>query len=98
MSVCVCVSQQDACSNMAPSRFQQSTICTDHPPPSTAEVWNKHSYTSTPPSCASTEILLLLLLLLTFRNPASYIKDGHIATFNTPHFFIFFQQIHVLNF
>jgi hypothetical protein len=26
---------------------------------------------------------------LTFRNPASYIKDGHTATFNTPHFYIF---------
>jgi hypothetical protein len=35
---------------------------------------------------------------LTFRNPASYIKDGHTATLNTPHFFIFFQQIHVLNY
>jgi hypothetical protein len=35
---------------------------------------------------------------LTFRNPESYIKDGHTATLNTPHFLIFFQQIHVLNF
>jgi hypothetical protein len=26
---------------------------------------------------------------LTFRNPASYIKDGHTATFNTPHFLYF---------
>jgi hypothetical protein len=35
---------------------------------------------------------------LTFRNPASYIKDGHTTTLNTPHFLYFFQQIHVLNF
>jgi hypothetical protein len=28
---------------------------------------------------------------LTFRNPASYIKDGHIATSNTPHFLYFFK-------
>jgi hypothetical protein len=27
-----------------------------------------------------------LALRLTFRNPASYIWDGHTATFNTPHF------------
>jgi hypothetical protein len=27
-----------------------------------------------------------IFLWLTFRNPASYIKDGHTATFNTPHF------------
>jgi hypothetical protein len=27
--------------------------------------------------------------ILTFRNPASYIKDGHTATFNTSHFYIF---------
>jgi hypothetical protein len=27
--------------------------------------------------------------MLTFRNPASYIKDGHTATFNTPHFLFF---------
>jgi hypothetical protein len=30
--------------------------------------------------------------LLTFRNPASYIKDGHTATFNTPHFLYFFNK------
>jgi hypothetical protein len=36
--------------------------------------------------------------ILTFRNPASYIKDGHTATLNTHHFLYFFQQIHVLNF
>jgi hypothetical protein len=36
--------------------------------------------------------------LLTFRNPAAYIKNGHTATFNTTHFLYFFQQIHVLNF
>jgi hypothetical protein len=35
---------------------------------------------------------------LTFRNPASYIYDGHTATHNTPHFLYFFQQKHVLNF
>jgi hypothetical protein len=29
---------------------------------------------------------------LTFRNPASYIKDGYTATFNTPHFFNFFNK------
>jgi hypothetical protein len=29
---------------------------------------------------------------LTFRNPASYIKDGHTATFNTPHFLYFFNK------
>jgi hypothetical protein len=29
---------------------------------------------------------------LTFRNPASYIKDGHTATFNTPHFLHFFNK------
>jgi hypothetical protein len=30
--------------------------------------------------------------VLTFRNPASYIKDGHTATFNTPHFLYFFNK------
>jgi hypothetical protein len=29
---------------------------------------------------------------LTFRNPASYIKDRHTATFNTPHFLYFFNK------
>jgi hypothetical protein len=29
---------------------------------------------------------------LTFRNPASYIKDGHTATLNTPHFLYFFNK------
>jgi hypothetical protein len=29
---------------------------------------------------------------LTFRNPASYIQDGHTATFNTPHFLYFFNK------
>jgi hypothetical protein len=29
---------------------------------------------------------------LTFRNPASYIKDGHTATRNTPHFLYFFNK------
>jgi hypothetical protein len=29
---------------------------------------------------------------LTFRNPASYIKDEHTATFNTPHFLYFFNK------
>jgi hypothetical protein len=33
---------------------------------------------------------------LTFRNRASYIHDGHTATLQTP-FYIFFQQIYVLN-
>jgi hypothetical protein len=28
---------------------------------------------------------------LTFRNPASYIKDGHTATFKTPHFLNIFS-------
>jgi hypothetical protein len=32
---------------------------------------------------------LVQRLWLTFRNPASYIKDGHTATFNTPHFLYF---------
>jgi hypothetical protein len=31
-------------------------------------------------------------LHLTFRNPASYIKDGHTATFNTPYFLYFFNK------
>jgi hypothetical protein len=31
-------------------------------------------------------------LSLTFRNPASYIKDGHTATLNTPHFLYFFNK------
>jgi hypothetical protein len=31
-------------------------------------------------------------VVLTFRNPASYIKDGHTATFNTPHFLYFFNK------
>jgi hypothetical protein len=30
------------------------------------------------------------MTVLTFRNPASYIKDGH--TFNTPHFLYFFNK------
>jgi hypothetical protein len=30
--------------------------------------------------------------MLTFRNPASYIKDGHTATLNTPHFLYFFNK------
>jgi hypothetical protein len=34
----------------------------------------------------------VVLGLLTFRNPASYIKDGHTATFNTPHFLYFFNK------
>jgi hypothetical protein len=29
---------------------------------------------------------------LTFRNPASYKKDGHTATLNTPHFLYFFNK------
>jgi hypothetical protein len=29
---------------------------------------------------------------LTFRNPASYIKDGYTATFNTPYFLYFFNK------
>jgi hypothetical protein len=32
------------------------------------------------------------MIILTFRNPASYIKDGHTATFNTPHFLYFFNK------
>jgi hypothetical protein len=32
---------------------------------------------------------IISLLYLTFRIPASYIKDGHTATFNTPHFLYF---------
>jgi hypothetical protein len=36
--------------------------------------------------------------LLTLRNRASYTKDGHTATLQTPHFIYFFQQIYVLNF
>jgi hypothetical protein len=35
---------------------------------------------------------------LTFRNPASYIKDGHTATFNTPHFLYFFNKYTYWNF
>jgi hypothetical protein len=31
-------------------------------------------------------------LCLTFRNPASYVKDGHTATLNTPHFLYFFNK------
>jgi hypothetical protein len=33
-----------------------------------------------------------LRVYLTFRNPASYIKDGHTATLNTPHFLYFFNK------
>jgi hypothetical protein len=33
-----------------------------------------------------------VVFILTFRNPASYIKDGHTATFNTPHFLYFFNK------
>jgi hypothetical protein len=29
---------------------------------------------------------------ITFRNPASYIKDGLTSTFNTPHFLYFFNK------
>jgi hypothetical protein len=36
--------------------------------------------------------LWLWTIPLTFRNPASYIKDGHTATFNTPHFSYFFNK------
>jgi hypothetical protein len=32
------------------------------------------------------------LTSLSFRNPASYIKDGHTATFNIPHFLYFFNK------
>jgi hypothetical protein len=44
---------------------------------------------------------------LTFRNPASYIKDGHTAIINTPHFLYFFNKytywiflnmLHILHF
>jgi hypothetical protein len=44
---------------------------------------------------------------LTFRNPASYIKDGHTATFNTPYvsylfnkytYWIFVNMLHTLHF
>jgi hypothetical protein len=39
-----------------------------------------------------TDVGLRTLFPLTFRNPASYIKDGHTATFNTPHFLYFFNK------
>jgi hypothetical protein len=39
--------------------------------------------------CAKLHVAERNWAVLTFRNPASYIKDGHTATFNTPHFYIF---------
>jgi hypothetical protein len=39
--------------------------------------------------CNLIEKNIFAILILTFRNPASYINDGHTATFNTPHFYIF---------
>jgi hypothetical protein len=35
---------------------------------------------------------IVVSYFLTFRNPASYIKDGNTATFNTPHFLSFFNK------
>jgi hypothetical protein len=37
-------------------------------------------------------------VVLTFRNLASFIEDGHTATLNTLYFLFFFQQLHVLIF
>jgi hypothetical protein len=44
-------------------------------------------------SCLATSAPEAYHVHLTFiRNPASYIKDGHTATFNTPHFLYFFNK------
>jgi hypothetical protein len=51
-----------------------------------------HTETSTWQHTALTTDIHVLCGDLTFRNPASYIKDGHTATFNTPHFLYFFNK------